>query len=245
MILPEKDLRDKLRFVCLHKGQGGVFQEHKTKKKGRKRGRKDEAHYFGYLCNFVSSKWYKLDDKDVKDVEENDILLDVRDNAYMLHYICYGSEEYKVCFQGDKRLHHSQEDTYPAISGDYLQHTDHPGTLNRELFATLSNAIQPDIIEVEDSDSDRPQKHPEIVATVSFQQLPEPSPKYALVRNPSAVLPTAALVSIPITQQLHEPSPKNSDTDTLSAGTPIATSFSCPMEVQKDALLTDSYVLTS
>ena len=60
---------------------------------GRKRGRKDEAHYYGYLCNFVTSQWCKLEDKDVDDVEENEMFLDVRDKAYMLHYICYGSEE--------------------------------------------------------------------------------------------------------------------------------------------------------
>ena len=53
------------------------------------------------------------------------------------------------------------------------------------------------------------------------------------------------MVSIPITQQLHEASPKNSDADTLSAGAPSATSVSLPMEVQKDALLTDSSALTS
>ena len=50
---------------------------------------------------------------------------------------------------------------------------------------------------------------------------------------------------IPIIHQLHEPSSKNSDTDTLSAGAPSATSVSLPMEVQKDALLTDSSALTS
>ncbi len=66
-----------------------------------------------------------------------------------------------------------------------------------------------------------------------------------MVGSPSAVLPTAALISIPITQQLHEPSPKNSDTDTLSAAATCATSVSLPMEVQKDALLTDYSALTS
>ena len=87
---PEKDTRYKLRIISVHKGQGGGFKEQETKKKGIKRGRKDEAHYYDYLWNFVSSKWYKLDDNDVDDVEENDMLLDVRDKAYMLHYICYG-----------------------------------------------------------------------------------------------------------------------------------------------------------
>ena len=133
-----------------------------------------------------------------------------------------------MCYQEDKILCPPPEYTHSAISkGDYIQCTDHSATLNRELFDTLSNATHQDsIIEVEDSDSDQPPKLPEIVATSSFQQLPEPSPKYALVGSQSAVLPTDALVSSPISQQLHEPSPKNSDTDTLSAGTPIATSVS-------------------
>ncbi len=86
MPLPEKDIRYKLRFVCVHKGQGGIIQEQETKKKGRKRGRKDEAHYYRCLCNLVTSRWYKLYDKDVEDVEENNMLLDVRHKAYMLHY---------------------------------------------------------------------------------------------------------------------------------------------------------------
>lgn len=37
------------------------------------------AHYYGYLCNFASSQWYKLDDHDVDDVEENEVLADARD----------------------------------------------------------------------------------------------------------------------------------------------------------------------
>ena len=93
---PEKDMRYKLRTISLNKGQGGGFKEQEAKKKGRKRGRKDEAHYYGYLCNFVTSKWYKLDDNNVDDVEENDMLLDVRDKAYMLHYICYGSVQFAL-----------------------------------------------------------------------------------------------------------------------------------------------------
>ena len=92
---PEKDMKYQFRFVCVHKGQGGGIQEQKTKKKVRKRGRKKtkgakgEAHYYGYFCNFFISQWYKLDDNDADDVEENVMLLDVRDKAYMFHYICY------------------------------------------------------------------------------------------------------------------------------------------------------------
>ena len=37
-LCPEKDMRYKLRFVSVHKGQGGGFEEQETKKKGRKRG---------------------------------------------------------------------------------------------------------------------------------------------------------------------------------------------------------------
>ena len=66
---PEKDMRYKLRIISVHTGQGRGFKEQETKKKGRKRGRKDEAHYYGYLCNYVTSKGYKLDDNDVDDGE--------------------------------------------------------------------------------------------------------------------------------------------------------------------------------
>lgn len=62
----------------------------------------------------------------------------------MLHYIRYRSEEYRVCYQGDEILHPSQENTYPAISGDLL------GKFDRELQATLSNAIQHEMIQVQD-----------------------------------------------------------------------------------------------
>ncbi len=90
-------------------------------------------------------------------------------------------------------------------------------------------------MKVEDSDSDQPPKLPERAATTSFQQLPEPSLKYALAASPSAVPLTAALVSIQSTQQLHELPPKNSETDTLFAATPSATSVNLNMEVQNDA----------
>ena len=89
------------------------------------------------------------------------MLLDVRDKAYMLHYIRYRSEEYKVCYQGDEILHPSQEDTYQAISGNLS------AKFNRELLATLLNAIEHEIIQIRDSDldSDQPPKLPEIGAT--------------------------------------------------------------------------------
>ena len=54
VLLPEKGMRYKLRIISVHKGQGGGLKEQETKKKGKKRGRKDEAHYYGYLCNFVT-----------------------------------------------------------------------------------------------------------------------------------------------------------------------------------------------
>ena len=69
------------------------------------------------------------------------MLSDVRDKAYMLHYICYGSEEYKMSYQEDKVLCPSPGDIHPAISeSDYFKDgTDNPATLNRERFAALSN----------------------------------------------------------------------------------------------------------
>ena len=48
---PEKDMRYKLIIISVHTGQEGGFKEQERKKKGRKRGRKDEAHYYGNLCN--------------------------------------------------------------------------------------------------------------------------------------------------------------------------------------------------
>ncbi len=68
-------------------------------------------------------------------------------------------------------MHPSQEGTYRAISGDYLQHTDHPGKLNREIFAILSNAVQQDIKEVEDSDTEQPPKLPEMRLQLLFSNL--------------------------------------------------------------------------
>ncbi len=98
---PNKDMKYKLRFITMHEGQGGGFQ-------GNEDGTEDEeapqAHYFGYLCNFATSQWYQLDDEDVEEVEEKIVLEDAKDKAYMLHYICCGSEEYNVCYQEDKSL---------------------------------------------------------------------------------------------------------------------------------------------
>jgi len=37
-------------------------------------------------------------------VEEKIVLEDAKDKAYMLHYICYGSEKYNVCYQEDEFL---------------------------------------------------------------------------------------------------------------------------------------------
>ena len=97
---PYKDMNNKLRFITVHEGQGGGFQ-------GNEEGTEDEeapqAHYFGYLCNFATSQWYQLDDDDVdvEEVEEKIVLEDAKDKAYMLHYICGGSEDYNVCYQQD------------------------------------------------------------------------------------------------------------------------------------------------
>ena len=66
------------------------------------------AHYYGYLCNFATSQWYKLDDNDVDNVAENEVLADARDKVCMLHYVCFGSEEYELC--------HKMDTSYPPCS---------------------------------------------------------------------------------------------------------------------------------
>ena len=80
-------------------------------------------------------KWYKLDDNDGDDVEENDILLDVRDKVFMLHYICYGSEEYNLCYQEDKSL-------FPSLK------VNHAALSRSENFATPPNTTHPETIEI-------------------------------------------------------------------------------------------------
>ena len=121
-------------------------------------------------------------DNDVDDVEENDMLLDVRDKAYMLHYICYGSEEYNVCYQEDKSL-------FPSLK------VNHTALSRIENFAPPPNTTHPETIEIEDSDiepdrkqkdwlidtplGDEPPKFPEEVTATSSQQPQEPTVKGA------------------------------------------------------------------
>lgn len=65
-------LKDKtylLRFVTLHEGYGGGYQQTGVivvKPKGKKKETTTEAHYFGYVCNFATTQWFKLDDKKVE-----------------------------------------------------------------------------------------------------------------------------------------------------------------------------------
>jgi hypothetical protein len=97
-------LKDKtylLRFVTLHEGYGGGHQKTGVKPKGKKEEMTTEAHYFGYVCNFATTQWFKLDDKNVVEVEEEDVLKNAQDKAYMLHYVLMGSEEYLQCYQED------------------------------------------------------------------------------------------------------------------------------------------------
>ena len=97
-------LKDKtylLRFVTLHEGYGGGHQKTGVKPKGKKKEMTTEAHYFGYVCNFAMTQWFKLDDKKVVEVEEEDVLKNAQDKAYMLHYVLMGSEEYLQCYQED------------------------------------------------------------------------------------------------------------------------------------------------
>ena len=37
-LLPEKDMRYKLRIISVHKGQGGGFKEYETKRRGEREG---------------------------------------------------------------------------------------------------------------------------------------------------------------------------------------------------------------
>lgn len=38
-----------------------------------------QAHYFGYVCNFATTHWFQLDDKEIKEVEEEDDLKNSQD----------------------------------------------------------------------------------------------------------------------------------------------------------------------
>lgn len=81
------------------------------------------AHYYGYLFNFASSQWYKLDDHDVDDVEENEVLADARDKVCMLHYVCLGSKEYELCHQIDTYLFPTPERNPPLLADATSQET--------------------------------------------------------------------------------------------------------------------------
>lgn len=135
---PNKDMKYKLRFITIHEGQGGGFQ-------GNEEGTEDEeasqAHYFGYLCNFATSQWCQIDDEDVEIVEENIVLEDAKDKAYMLHYICCGSEEYNVCYQEDQSLC-----SYPKKSAMAV-----PATSTPKSYATPSATRPPETSERDDS----------------------------------------------------------------------------------------------
>jgi hypothetical protein len=135
---PNEDMKYKIRFITMHEGQGGGFQ-------GNEDGAEDEevhqTHYFGYLCNFATSQWYQLDDDDVEEVEEKIVLEDAKDKAYMLHYICCGSEEYNVCYQEDKSLC-----SYPQKSPMTI-----PATSTPKSSATPSDDRPPETSQKDDS----------------------------------------------------------------------------------------------
>ena len=63
-----------------------------------------QAHYFGYLCNFATLQWYQIDDDDDVDDMEEKIDLEAKEKAYILHYLCCGSEEYNLWYQEDESL---------------------------------------------------------------------------------------------------------------------------------------------
>ena len=131
------EVKYKLRFITMHEGQGGGFQ-------GNKEGTEDEeapqAHYFGYLCNFATSQWCAIDNEDVEIVEENIVLEDAKYKAYMLHYICCGSEVYNACYQEDKSLC-----SYPKKSAMAV-----PATSTPKSSATPSATRPPETSERDD-----------------------------------------------------------------------------------------------
>ena len=45
----------------------------------------------------------------MEEVEEEDVLKNSQDKAYMLHYVLMGSEEYHQCYQEDISFCHSPE----------------------------------------------------------------------------------------------------------------------------------------
>ncbi len=94
-----KDMTYLLRFVTIHEGHGGGYQKTEEKPKGKKK--RHQKLIFGYVCNFATTQWFKLDDKKVEEVEEEDELKNSQDKAYMLHYMLMGSEEYHQCYQED------------------------------------------------------------------------------------------------------------------------------------------------
>jgi hypothetical protein len=102
-----KDKTYLLRFVTLHEGEGGGHEKTEVKPKNKKG--KTMAHYFGYVCNFATTQWFKLDDKEVEEVEVEDVLKNSQDKAYMLHYVLMGSEEYHQCYQEDTSFCNSAE----------------------------------------------------------------------------------------------------------------------------------------
>mgnify|MGYP006151958211 FL=1 len=118
-------LKDKtylLRFVTLHEGYGGGTGVTVVKPKGKKKKMTTEAHYFGYVCNFATTQWFKLDDKEVEEVEEEDVLKNAQDKAYMLHYVLMGSEEYHQCYQEDISFCPSSKAT--SVSSTNLANAD-------------------------------------------------------------------------------------------------------------------------
>ena len=136
------------------------------------------------------------------------MLLDVRDKAYMLHYICYGSEKYNLCYQEDKSLFPSFKVNHAALSWS-------------ENYATPPKTTHQETIEIKDSDTepdrklkdrlidtplgDKPQKLLEKVDATSSQQPHESTPEAAIPSLP------------PISKQLQKPSPKAPSATALTA----------------------------
>jgi hypothetical protein len=106
MLSPEdaRNPQDRLRFIIIHNGQGGGVPGKQTKPKGKKKIGELQSHYLAYLCNFATSQWFELNDHEVHEREEEYILEDAKDKAYMLHYIRQESSEALLCHQDDLSL---------------------------------------------------------------------------------------------------------------------------------------------
>ena len=78
----------------------------------------EKGHYYGYFRNLASHRWWKLDDEDVEEVNEDVVLDDAYAGdscAFMLQYVLQDSDSYRICLETDK-LHTHAAQTPPRIT---------------------------------------------------------------------------------------------------------------------------------